>query len=83
VPTAPRRVRLQCGDIVIFRGERCEHWIEPVSAGRRVILQVELSRRNAQTGDRTESESVRDESAMARAILERASEREKASSTRP
>lgn len=35
---------LQQGDIVLFRGEKLTHWITPVTAGRRVILQIELSR---------------------------------------
>ncbi|CAE7272779.1 unnamed protein product [Symbiodinium sp. CCMP2456] len=39
-----REVTLQKGDIVLFRGEKLVHWITPVTAGRRVILQIELSR---------------------------------------
>jgi hypothetical protein len=39
-----RRVELRKGDCVFFYGDECTHWITPVSAGRRVILQMELSR---------------------------------------
>mmetsp|Transcript_5588 Transcript_5588/g.9974 ORF Transcript_5588/g.9974 Transcript_5588/m.9974 type:complete len:231 (+) Transcript_5588:33-725(+) len=39
-----RSAKLQLGDAVFFYGDRCEHWITPVTAGRRVILQMELSR---------------------------------------
>jgi len=39
-----REVGLQQGDVVLFRGEKLVHWITPVTAGRRVILQIELSR---------------------------------------
>jgi len=39
-----RSVRLQMGDAVFFYGDQCSHWITPVSAGRRTILQMELSR---------------------------------------
>jgi len=39
-----REVTLQKGDVVLFRGEKLVHWITPVTAGRRVILQIELSR---------------------------------------
>lgn len=41
----PRRVRMGLGDALFFRGECLEHWVEPVSTGRRVILQMELCRR--------------------------------------
>ena len=37
-----RELRLQRGQAVLFRGEKCQHWISPVSSGRRAILQVEL-----------------------------------------
>jgi hypothetical protein len=33
------------GDAIVFRGEKCEHWISPVTSGKRTILQIELSRR--------------------------------------
>ena len=39
-----REVALGKGDIVLFRGEKLEHWITPVTKGRRTILQIELSR---------------------------------------
>lgn len=39
-----RETPLQMGDIVLFRGEKLVHWITPVTSGRRVILQIELSR---------------------------------------
>mmetsp|Transcript_78 Transcript_78/g.282 ORF Transcript_78/g.282 Transcript_78/m.282 type:complete len:385 (+) Transcript_78:92-1246(+) len=39
-----RELVLQQGDVVLFRGEKLTHWITPVTAGRRVILQIELSR---------------------------------------
>lgn len=39
-----RQMALQQGDVVLFRGEKLTHWITPVTAGRRVILQIELSR---------------------------------------
>lgn len=39
-----REMALQQGDVVLFRGEKLLHWITPVTAGRRVILQIELSR---------------------------------------
>lgn len=42
--TPPRQVQLTQGDCVLFRGERLRHWITPVTAGLRVILQIELSR---------------------------------------
>ncbi|CAE8597662.1 unnamed protein product [Polarella glacialis] len=37
-----RRVPLKPGDAVFFYGDKCEHWITPVTSGRRVILQMEL-----------------------------------------
>jgi hypothetical protein len=39
-----RQTRLELGDIVMFRGEKLLHWITNVTSGRRVILQIELSR---------------------------------------
>lgn len=39
-----RQYELEQGDLVMFRGEKLSHWITPVVAGRRVILQIELSR---------------------------------------
>lgn len=39
-----RELSLQQGDVVMFRGEKLEHWISPVTWGRRTILQIELSR---------------------------------------
>lgn len=39
-----RQTRLEQGDVVMFRGEKLLHWITNVTAGRRVILQIELSR---------------------------------------
>mmetsp|Transcript_56544 Transcript_56544/g.131769 ORF Transcript_56544/g.131769 Transcript_56544/m.131769 type:complete len:325 (+) Transcript_56544:33-1007(+) len=39
-----RELPLQMGDAVLFRGEKLVHWITPVTSGRRVILQIELSR---------------------------------------
>ncbi|KAF4753950.1 hypothetical protein FOZ63_002276, partial [Perkinsus olseni] len=38
------KVPLQKGDMVLFRGEKLQHWITPVTSGRRCILQNELSR---------------------------------------
>lgn len=40
----PRVLQLQQGDAVFFRGEKCEHWITDVEAGRRCILQIECCR---------------------------------------
>lgn len=37
-----RKVALNKGDAVFFHGHGCEHWITPVTDGRRVILQFEL-----------------------------------------
>lgn len=42
--TGHRHFSLARGDIVLFRGEKLVHWITPVTAGKRVILQIELSR---------------------------------------
>lgn len=39
-----RQISLDQGDVVMFRGERLLHWITNVTSGRRVILQIELSR---------------------------------------
>eukprot|EP00933_Yihiella_yeosuensis_P079386 TRINITY_DN9194_c0_g1_i1.p1 TRINITY_DN9194_c0_g1~~TRINITY_DN9194_c0_g1_i1.p1 ORF type:complete len:378 (-),score=56.42 TRINITY_DN9194_c0_g1_i1:46-1179(-) len=39
-----REMELQKGDVVLFRGEKLLHWITPVTAGKRIILQIELSR---------------------------------------
>eukprot|EP00756_Hemistasia_phaeocysticola_P056382 Hpha_TRINITY_DN32518_c0_g1::TRINITY_DN32518_c0_g1_i1::g.24404::m.24404 len=39
-----REVKLGKGDAVFFRGEKLLHWITPVTSGRRVILQNEMSR---------------------------------------
>eukprot|EP00931_Biecheleriopsis_adriatica_P046196 TRINITY_DN26514_c0_g1_i2.p1 TRINITY_DN26514_c0_g1~~TRINITY_DN26514_c0_g1_i2.p1 ORF type:complete len:259 (-),score=58.14 TRINITY_DN26514_c0_g1_i2:121-864(-) len=39
-----RLVKLEVGDAVFFYGDRCYHWITPVVAGRRIILQMEISR---------------------------------------
>ncbi|CAE7239603.1 unnamed protein product [Symbiodinium natans] len=39
-----RHVTLGLGDAVLFRGEKLRHWITPVTKGKRVILQIELSR---------------------------------------
>lgn len=39
-----RELELQQGDVVVFRGEKLVHWITPVTAGKRIILQIELSR---------------------------------------
>ncbi|CAL1141186.1 unnamed protein product [Cladocopium goreaui] len=36
-----RLVSLNCGDAVLFRGEKLRHWITPVTQGRRVVLQIE------------------------------------------
>jgi len=38
-----RRVELKKGDAIFFCGDECEHWITPVTSGRRTILQMELS----------------------------------------
>lgn len=38
-----KKVDLKLGDAVFFRGEECEHWIAPVTSGRRAVLQLELS----------------------------------------
>ena len=43
-PEEPRVLSLEQGDAVFFRGERCEHWITDVEAGRRCILQIECCR---------------------------------------
>ncbi|CAE7427154.1 unnamed protein product, partial [Symbiodinium natans] len=40
-----RQVRLQRGDAVFFFGDCCHHWITPVTAGCRRILQMELRNR--------------------------------------
>jgi len=37
-----RKLDLQLGDAVFFTGEDCEHWITPVTTGRRAVLQLEL-----------------------------------------
>lgn len=43
---APKRQnQLQCTDAVIFRGESLTHWITPVTAGVRAIIQIELSKK--------------------------------------
>lgn len=42
--TGHRQTRIGKGDVVMFRGEKLLHWITNVTAGRRVILQIELSR---------------------------------------
>ncbi|CAJ1336166.1 unnamed protein product [Effrenium voratum] len=39
-----RELGLDRGDVVLFRGEKLVHWITPVTEGKRVILQIELSR---------------------------------------
>ena len=39
-----RKLRLEKGDAVVFRGEKLMHWIEPVTRGQRLVLQIELSR---------------------------------------
>ena len=39
-----RELTLEQGDVVVFRGEKLVHWITPVTAGKRVILQIEMSR---------------------------------------
>jgi len=39
-----REVWLERGDVVMFRGEKLTHWITPVLAGSRTVLQIELSR---------------------------------------
>lgn len=38
-----RKVDLKKGDAIVFHGMGCEHWVTPVTAGRRHILQMELS----------------------------------------
>eukprot|EP00931_Biecheleriopsis_adriatica_P012159 TRINITY_DN11326_c0_g1_i2.p1 TRINITY_DN11326_c0_g1~~TRINITY_DN11326_c0_g1_i2.p1 ORF type:complete len:224 (-),score=45.19 TRINITY_DN11326_c0_g1_i2:64-735(-) len=45
-----RCVRLGLGDAVFFYGDKCEHWISPVTAGRRTILQMELSNSRLKCG---------------------------------
>merc|ERR1711964_17875 len=40
-----RAVQLERGDLVVFRGERLEHWITPVTEGVREIFQMELSKK--------------------------------------
>lgn len=42
--SGPRQLALRRGDAVLFRGEKLQHWITPVTGGLRVILQIELSR---------------------------------------
>eukprot|EP00406_Dinophysis_acuminata_P068514 CAMPEP_0179281168 /NCGR_PEP_ID=MMETSP0797-20121207/37013_1 /TAXON_ID=47934 /ORGANISM="Dinophysis acuminata, Strain DAEP01" /LENGTH=364 /DNA_ID=CAMNT_0020989865 /DNA_START=37 /DNA_END=1131 /DNA_ORIENTATION=- len=39
-----REILMQQGDVALMRGEKLLHWITPVTAGRRAILQIELSR---------------------------------------
>merc|ERR1719401_672446 len=39
-----RQIGLEIGDVVMFRGEKLLHWITNVTSGRRVVLQIELSR---------------------------------------
>eukprot|EP00929_Paragymnodinium_shiwhaense_P074246 TRINITY_DN37984_c0_g1_i1.p1 TRINITY_DN37984_c0_g1~~TRINITY_DN37984_c0_g1_i1.p1 ORF type:complete len:326 (-),score=61.54 TRINITY_DN37984_c0_g1_i1:572-1549(-) len=39
----PRWTKLQQGDAVFFWGDKCMHWITPVTSGRRAVLQMELS----------------------------------------
>merc|ERR1712014_87086 len=39
-----RQARLEQGDAVMFRGEKLLHWVTNITSGRRVILQIELSR---------------------------------------
>lgn len=41
---AKRSFQLGRGDVIIFRGEKLEHWITPITSGRRELLQVELSK---------------------------------------
>jgi len=41
---ASRRVPLRAGDAIFFNGGDCEHWITPVTSGRRVVLQLELAK---------------------------------------
>lgn len=40
----PRKLRPGKGDAVIFRGEKLQHWVESVTSGLRLVLQIELSR---------------------------------------
>lgn len=40
---SPREWQLKQGECVLFRGERCQHWISDVTRGRRSILQIELA----------------------------------------
>lgn len=40
----PRKLRPNKGDAVIFRGEKLQHWVESVTSGQRLVLQIELSR---------------------------------------
>ena len=42
-----RELRLNMGDILLFRGEICEHSLTPVTNGLRQILQIELCRAKA------------------------------------
>jgi hypothetical protein len=39
-----REIKLEYAQAVLFRGEKCMHWISPVLQGRRAILQVELQK---------------------------------------
>lgn len=39
-----RQARLEQGDVVMFRGEKLLHWVTNITSGRRVVLQIELSR---------------------------------------
>ena len=39
----PREYRLRQGEVVLFRGESCVHWITDITEGRRSILQIELA----------------------------------------
>lgn len=39
----PRKIALNVGDALFFRGNKTEHWISDVTKGTRDILQIELS----------------------------------------
>ena len=40
-----RELRPKLGDVVMFRGEKCEHALTEVTRGTRKILQIELCRK--------------------------------------
>merc|ERR1712203_616454 len=41
---ADRYEEPRVGNLIIFRGEELSHWVTPVTAGTRYVLQIEMSR---------------------------------------